>query len=162
MPMKSLDDLFVHFLRDIYYAEKQILKALPKMSRKADSDQLREAFEHHHGETQQHVANLEQAFEMLELRPRGVTCEAIDGILEEGKEIMTDAEDADTRDAGMIAAAQAVEHYEITRYGTLIAWATQLGKTDVVKLLRANLEQEYAADRKLTELAEKALNREAA
>ena len=91
-----------------------------------------------------------------------MTCQAIDGILEEGKEIMTDAEDADTRDAGMIAAAQAVEHYEITRYGTLIAWATQLGKTDVVPLLQANLEQEYAADRKLTDLAQKTLNREAA
>jgi len=132
------------------------------MARKADSDKLREAFEHHLEETQGHVANLEQVFELLGLRARGVTCQAIDGILEEGKEIMSDAEDADTRDAGMVAAAQAVEHYEITRYGTLIAWATQLGKTDVIPLLQANLEQEYAADRKLTDLAQKALNREAA
>jgi ferritin-like metal-binding protein YciE len=160
--MQSLDDLFVHFLRDIYYAEKQILKALPKMARKADSDKLREAFEHHLEETQNHVANLEQAFELLDLRPRGVTCAAIEGIIEDGKEIMNEAEDPDTRDAGMIAAAQAVEHYEITRYGTLIAWGTQLGKADVVKLLQANLEQEYAADRKLTDLAQKTLNREAA
>jgi ferritin-like metal-binding protein YciE len=162
MPMKSLDDLFVHFLRDMYYTEKQILKTLPKMARKADADELREAFEHHRDETEQHVANLEQVFELLELKPRGVTCEAIDGILDEGKEIMTEAEDPDARDAGMIAAAQAVEHYEITRYGTMIAWAKQLGKTDAAKLLRANLDQEYAADRKLSDLAEKTLNRQAA
>ncbi len=162
MSMKSLDDLFVHFLRDIYYAEKQILKALPKMARQADSSQLREAFEHHRDETEQHVANLEKVFEQLDLKARGVTCEAIDGILEEGKEIMAEATEPDTRDAGMVAAAQAVEHYEITRYGTLIAWANQLGKADAAKLLGANLEQEYAADKKLTELAEKVLNREAA
>jgi ferritin-like metal-binding protein YciE len=162
MPLQSLDDLFVHFLRDIYYAEKQIVKALPKMARKADSEQLRDAFEHHLEETQGHIANLEQAFELLDLRARGVPCQAIDGILEEGKEIMTETDDADARDAGMIASAQAVEHYEITRYGTLIAWATQLDKADVAKLLQANLEQEYAADRKLTDLAQKALNREAA
>ena len=162
MAMNSLDDLFEHFLRDIYYAEKQILKALPKMARKADSEKLREAFENHLTETEGHVANLEEVFEILGMRARGVTCEAINGILEEGKEIMSEAEAPDALDAGMIAAAQAVEHYEITRYGTLVAWATQLGKTDVVKLLRANLEQEYAADRKLSDLAEKTLNREAA
>lgn len=162
MSLKSLDDLFVHFLRDIYYAEKQILKALPKMARKADSDQLREAFESHLAETEEHVATLEKVFETLGLKARGVTCEAINGILEEGKEIMSDADDADTRDAGMIAAAQAVEHYEITRYGTLIAWATQLGKSDVAKLLSTTLEQEKAADQKLTGLAESALNKEAA
>ena len=162
MAMQSLEDLFVHFVRDMYYAEKQILKALPKMARKANSDQLREAFEHHHGETEQHVANLEKVFEMLGLKARGVTCEAIDGILDEGKEIMSETTDADARDAGMIAAAQAVEHYEITRYGTLVAWATQLGKADAAKLFAANLEQEYAADKTLTELAEKSLNREAA
>lgn len=162
MSLDTLDDLFVHFLRDIYYAEKQILKTLPKMARKADSDKLRAAFEHHHGETEHHIANLEKVFDALELKARGVTCEAIDGILEEGKEIMTDAKDPDARDAGMIAAAQAVEHYEITRYGTLIAWARQLGKSDVIDLLNANLEQEYAADQKLTDLAERVLNREAA
>ena len=162
MAMKSLDDLFVHFLRDIYYAEKQIVKAPPKMARKADSEQLREAFENHLAETEGHVATLEQVFDLIDLPPRGVTCPAIDGILEEAKEIMSEAQDADTRDAGMIAAAQAVEHYEITRYGTLVAWGTQLGKTDAVKLLRTTLEQEYAADRKLTDLAERMLNRQAA
>lgn len=162
MSLNSLDDLFVHFLRDIYYAEKQILKTLPKMARKADSDRLREAFESHLAETEDHVATLEKAFEALGLKARGVTCDAINGILEEGKEIMSDAGDPDTRDAGMIAAAQAVEHYEITRYGTLVAWATQLGKPDVAKMLSATLEQEKAADRKLSDLAESVLNKEAA
>ena len=162
MALNSLDDLFVHFLRDIYYAEKQILKALPKMARKADSEQLRDAFEHHLEETEGHVANLEKVFESLDLKARGVTCDAINGIIEEGKEIMSDAKNADACDAGMIAAAQAVEHYEITRYGTLISWAKQLGHKDAVKLLNANLEQEYAADKKLTGLAEKVLNKEAA
>lgn len=162
MSLTSLDNLFEHFLRDIYYAEKQILKALPKMARKADAPELRQAFESHLSETEGHVDNLERVFESLGMKARGVTCEAINGILEEGKEIMTDASDADTRDAGMIAAAQAVEHYEITRYGTLVAWAKQLGKTDAAKLLQANLDQEYAADKKLSDLAEKALNRQAA
>lgn len=162
MSLSSLDDLFVHFLRDIYYAEKQVLKALPRMARKADSEALREAFEAHREETEGQIANLEQVFEMLALKPRGVTCEAINGILEEGKEIMAEAADVDTCDVGMIAAAQAVEHYEITRYGTLVAWATQLGRPDAAKLLEANLKQEKAADAKLSTLAVEKLNREAA
>jgi ferritin-like metal-binding protein YciE len=162
MAMKSLDDLFVHFLRDMYFAEKQILKSLPKMARKAEADQLREAFEHHHGETEEHVQNLEKVFELLELKPRGVTCDAIEGIISEARDIMSETEDADARDAGMIAAAQAVEHYEITRYGTMIAWAKQLGMKEAADLLSKNLEQEYAADKKLSKLAESALNREAA
>jgi ferritin-like metal-binding protein YciE len=162
MALKTLEDLFVHFLRDIYYAEKQILKTLPKMARKAESEQLRDAFEHHREETESQIENLEKVFEMLELKARGVTCEAINGIIEEGKDIMSEAESPDVRDAGMIAGAQAVEHYEITRYGTLIAWGEQLGKKDAVKLLKENLEQEVAADKKLTDLAVSALNREAA
>ena len=162
MSLKSLDDLFTHFVRDMYYAEKQILKTLPKMARKADLPELREAFEQHREETEGHVANLEKVFELMDLRPRGVTCQAIEGILEEGKEIMEEADDADTRDAGMIAAAQAVEHYEITRYGTMIAWANRLGKKDAAALLQANLDQEYAADQKLSKLAESKLNQEAA
>ncbi len=162
MPMKSLDDLFVHFLRDMYYAEKQILKALPKMARKADSPDLREAFESHRAETEGHVDNLEKIFEMLELRPRGVTCDAIEGILSEGADIMSEAEDPDARDAGMVAAAQAVEHYEMTRYGTMAAWARQLGKPEIEALLKENLEQERAADQKLSKLAEAVLNKEAA
>jgi len=162
MAMNSLHDLFVHFVRDIYYAEKKILKTLPKMARKADSDALRDAFEEHQQETEKQIENLEAVFEILDLKPRGVTCEAIDGILEEGKEIMSETSDPDARDAGMIAAAQAVEHYEITRYGTMVAWANQLDLPKAAKLLQANLDQEYAADRKLSELAEVQLNREAA
>ena len=162
MALNSLNDLFTHFLRDIYYAEKQVLKTLPKMARKADSDDLRQAFEHHREETEGQIEHLEKVFEIMGLKPRGVTCEAINGILEEGKEIMEDAEDADTRDAGMIAAAQAVEHYEITRYGTLVAWAKRLGMADAAKHLQANLDQEYQADRNLSKLAETKLNKEAA
>jgi ferritin-like metal-binding protein YciE len=161
MAMKSLEDLFVHFLRDIYYAEKQILKTLPKMARKTDSDELREAFEHHREETEEHIANIEKIFEILGLKARGVTCDAIEGILDEGKEIMQEAGSPDALDAGMIAAAQSVEHYEITRYGTLVAWGEQLGMKDAVKLLKQNLEQEYAADKLLSELAVSTLNREA-
>ncbi|GGB02945.1 YciE/YciF ferroxidase family protein [Allosediminivita pacifica] len=161
--MKTLDALFTHFLRDIYYAEKQVLKTLPKMARKASSEDLKEAFEHHREETEEQIENLEKVFEMLGMKARGVTCEAIVGILDEGKEIMDETDSADARDAGMIAAAQAVEHYEMTRYGTLIAWSKTL-KLDskVTGLFEANLSQEKAADDKLTKLAEGALNREAA
>jgi ferritin-like metal-binding protein YciE len=162
MSMKTLEDLFVHFLRDMYYAEKQVLKTLPKLAGKADSGDLRKAFETHRAETETQIANLEKVFEMLDLKPRGETCAAMDGILEEGQDIVTETSDADARDAGMIASAQAVEHYEITRYGTMVAWANELGRTDAARLLQANLDQEYAADRKLSELAEKRLNREAA
>ena len=161
--MKTLDALFTHFLRDIYYAEKQVLKTLPKMARKASSEDLKEAFEHHREETEEQIENLEKVFEILGMKARGVTCEAIVGILDEGKEIMEETDSADARDAGMIAAAQAVEHYEMTRYGTLIAWSKTL-KLDskVTGLFEANLSQEKAADDKLTKLAEGALNREAA
>ena len=161
--MKNLEGRFKHFLKDRYYAEKQVKKTLPKMTRKADSDDLREAFEHHLEETNAQIENLEKVFEHMGMKPRGVTCQAIDGIVEEGKEIMEEAEDGDTRDAGMIAAAQAVEHYEITRYGTMISWAKTLGlPKEVGQLLQANLDQEYAADDKLTKLAEGTLNRQAA
>lgn len=160
--MKDLDGLFKHFLRDIYYAEKQVLKTLPKMARKAGSSDLRAAFEHHHGETEEQIENLEKVFDLIGLKPRGVTCEAINGILDEGKEIMEEAEADDVRDAGMIAAAQAVEHYEITRYGTLISWAGTLGLDEAIEYLSKNLEQEKAADETLTKLGEGSLNREAA
>lgn len=160
--MKDLNGLFKHFVRDIYYAEKKILRTLPKMARAAEAPELKEAFEHHREETEQQIENLEKVFEHLGMKPRGVTCEAIDGIIEEGKEIMEEAQEGDTRDAGMIAAAQAVEHYEITRYGTMVSWAKTLGMTDAAKLLQKNLDQEYSADDKLSKLAENALNREAA
>ena len=160
--MKDLNGLFKHFVRDIYYAEKKVLRSLPKMARMAEAPALKDAFEHHREETEQQIENLEKVFEHLGMKPRGVTCEAIDGILEEGKEIMEEAETGDARDAGMIAAAQAVEHYEITRYGTMIAWAKTLGMHEAATLLKANLDQEYAADSKLSKLAETTLNREAA
>ena len=159
---KSLEDLFVNLLKDIYYAEKQILKALPKMAKKADSDDLRQAFEHHLEETQGQVERLEQVFALCDLKPTAKTCAAIKGILEEGEEDMKEAADPDVLDAGMIADAQAVEHYEIARYGTMIAWAEQLGMKEAAALLNQTLEQEYNADRTLTEIAEGSLNREAA
>jgi ferritin-like metal-binding protein YciE len=157
-----LEDLFVNLLKDIYYAEKQILKALPKMAKKADSDDLRQAFEHHLEETQGQVERLEQVFALCDLKPTAKTCAAIKGILEEGEEDMKEAKDPDVLDAGMIADAQAVEHYEIARYGTMVAWAKQLGMDDAAGLLEQTLEQEYNADRTLTEIAEGSLNREAA
>lgn len=162
MAMSNLNDLLVHFVRDMYYAEKQILKELPKMARKAHSKELKELFEEHREETEGQIERLEKVFEELGLKARGVTCEAIQGILDEGKEIMQETSDDDTRDAGMIAAAQAVEHYEITRYGTMITWADRLGLDKARKLLAETLEQEKAADGKLTRLAEQSLNKKAA
>lgn len=160
--MKNLEGLFEHFLKDIYYAEQQIHKSLPKMAEKADSSDLRDAFEHHRTETEEQIENLKKVFEKCGIKLEGEKCEAIEGILEEGEEIMDEAEDGDTRDAGMIAAAQAVEHYEITRYGTLVSWAKQLGKDDCAQLLQKNLDQEYSADEKLNKLAETRLNKQAA
>jgi ferritin-like metal-binding protein YciE len=159
---KSLQDLFFNLLKDMYYAEKQILKTLPKLAKKADSQELRQAFEHHLKETEGQVQRLEQVFALYELKPAGKTCHAIKGIIEEGEEDIKEAKDPDVLDAGMIADAQAVEHYEIARYGTLIAWAKQLGMNDAVSLLQQTLDQEYNADRTLTKLAEGSLNRQAA
>lgn len=152
--MDSLDKLFEETLRDIYYAEKKILKALPKMAKKATSPNLAQAFETHIGETESQVERLEEIFELIGKAPRGKTCPAIDGIIEEGEEIMKEAEDDTVRDAGMLAAAQAVEHYEITRYGTLKSWANKLGMTDAAELLDATLQEEKSTDVKLSELAE--------
>jgi ferritin-like metal-binding protein YciE len=159
---KSLQDLFVNLLKDVYYAEKQIMKALPKMAKKAESAELRQAFEHHLEETEGQIQRLEKVFELCGVKPAGKTCPAIKGIIEEGEEDMKDAKDADVRDAGMIADAQAVEHYEIARYGTMIAWANQLGMREAASLLKQTLDQEYGADQKLTKLAEGQLNRQAA
>jgi ferritin-like metal-binding protein YciE len=157
---KSLHDLFVNLLREMYYAEKQILKALPKMAKKADSDELRQ--EHHLKETEGQVQRLEQIFALCDLKPSGKTCHAIKGILEESEEDMKDAKAPDVLDAGTIADAQAVEHYEIARYGTMIAWATQLGMEEAARLLQQTIDQEYNADMLLTDLAEGRLNRQAA
>ncbi len=159
---KDLNDLFLDTLKDIYYAEKQILKALPKMAKAAQSDKLRAAFEKHHGETEGQVERLEKIFELLDKPARGKTCDAIQGILEEGKEIMEEYKGTEALDAGMLAAAQAVEHYEISRYGTLKQWAQQLGMKEAVKLLDETLQEEKKTDVSLTTLAEAAVNLAAA
>ena len=159
---KDLNDLFLDTLKDIYFAEKQILKALPKMAKAASSDELRGAFEKHHGETEGQVERLEQIFELLDKPARGKTCDAIQGILEEGKEIMEEYKGSEALDAGMLAAAQAVEHYEISRYGTLKQWAQQLGMQDAVRLLDETLQEEKKTDETLTSLAEAAVNLAAA
>jgi ferritin-like metal-binding protein YciE len=159
---KDLNDLFHDTLKDIYYAEKQILKALPKMAKAASSDKLRAAFEKHHDETEGQVERLEQIFELINKPARGKTCEAITGILDEGKEIMDEYKGTEALDAGMLAAAQAVEHYEISRYGTLKQWAQQLGMKDAVRLLDETLQQEKKTDQTLTSLAEAAVNMAAA
>lgn len=160
--IKTMDDLFVHTLRDIYYAENQILKALPKMISKATSEQLKTGFEMHLRETKGQVVRLEQVFKQHGVAISGVNCPAIDGILTEADEIAGEVADKNVLDAALVAAAQAVEHYEITRYGTLVAWAKQLGRNDCAALLQQNLDEEKATDAKLTALAERTLNRRAA
>ncbi len=159
---KNLNDLFLDTLKDIYFAEKQILKALPKMAKAANSDKLRAAFEKHHDETEGQVDRLEQIFRLLDVPARGKTCDAIEGILDEGKEIMTEYRGCEALDAGLLAAAQAVEHYEISRYGTLKAWATRLGMKEAVRLLDETLKQEKKTDETLTTIAEFAVNIRAA
>src|ERR1700694_506264 len=158
---KDLNALFLDTLKDIYYAEKQILKALPKRAKAAQSDKLRAAFEKHHGETEGQVERLEQVFELIDKPARGKTCDAIQGILDEGKEIMEENKGTEALDAGMIAAAQAVEHYEIARYGTLKQWAQQLGIKDAVRLLDQTLQEEKKTDQSLTSLAEASVNPDA-
>lgn len=160
--IQSMDDLFVHTLRDIYYAEKQIVKALPDMIEKASDPQLKQGFQTHLRETENHVKRLEQVFQLTGKKPQGVDCPAIDGIIEEAQDLASEVEPKPVLDAALIAAAQAVEHYEITRYGTLIAWASQLGRNDCVALLRQNLDEEKATDKKLTAMAEGQVNRKAA
>ncbi|TNB48153.1 ferritin-like domain-containing protein [Martelella lutilitoris] len=155
---KTLDDLFLDTLKDIYFAERQIVKALPKMARAAQSEDLAEAFRNHKEETEGQIERLQQVFELLGKPARGKTCEAIQGIIEEGEEIIEDFKDTPALDAGLISAAQAVEHYEMARYGTLIAWAKQLDKKEVAKLLEETFEQESTADLELSKLAEKSLN----
>jgi len=162
MKVENLSDLFVHTLKDIYFAENQIIKALPKMAKAAVSKELARAFDNHLEETKEQVARLDQIFKLLGKRAEGEKCPAIEGILKEGEDLMKHIKDPDTRDAAMLAAAQAVEHYEITRYGTLIAWGELLDLPDAVKLLSMTLKEEYGADDKLSKLAESKLNREAA
>lgn len=160
--IKTLDDLFVHTLRDIYYAEQQITKALPDMIEKSTDSHLKQGLETHLGETKNHVKRLEQVFKLHGVEAKGVDCPAIDGIIEEADDVVGEAADKQVLDAAIIAAAQAVEHYEMTRYGTLIAWAKQLGRADCASLLQQNLEEEKAADKKLTTMAESNVNAKAA
>ena len=158
---KMLEDLFHDTLKDIYFAEKKILTALPKMAKAAVSEELSDAFKKHQGETEGQVERLEQVFAEIGAKPQGKTCDAIMGILEEGKSIMEDYKDAPALDAGLISAAQAVEHYEMARYGTLRTWAEELGYTKSAKLLQQTLDQEQATDEALSELATSAINRNA-
>ena len=160
--IKTLDDLFVHTLRDIYYAEQQIAKSLPDMVEKATDHTLRNGFEAHLAETNGQIARLKKVFKMHGVEAGGVDCPAIDGILDEASEVAGDVEDKNVLDAALIAAAQAVEHYEITRYGTLIAWANMLGRSDCATVLQQNLDEEKATDSKLNTLALKSVNRKAA
>jgi ferritin-like metal-binding protein YciE len=155
---KELKDLFLDTLKDIYFAEKKILSSLPKMAKAAQSDELRAAFEKHEGETHGQVERLEQVFALIGESPKGKTCDAILGILDEGKEIMDDYKGMPALDAGLLAAAQAVEHYEISRYGTLKCWAKELGYNEAVKLLDATLKEEKNTDSALSQLAESDVN----
>ena len=160
--IKTMDDLLLHGLKDIYYAENQILKALPEMIKTATDPQLKQGFQSHLEETKNHVKRVEQVFEMHGVQAKGVDCPAIDGIIDEAEEIAGEVGDKDVLDAALIAAAQAVEHSEITRYGTLIAWAEQLGRNDCASVLHKNLDEEKATDKRLTSLAESKVNRKAA
>lgn len=160
--IKSMDDLFVHTLRDIYYAEKQIVKNLPKMIDKATNPELKKGFEKHLVETEGHVERLEEVFRLHGVEAKGVDCPAIDGILKEADEVAGEVDDKRVLDAALIAAAQAVEHYEITRYGTLVEWAKELGRNDCASILQKTLEEEKATDLKLNQLAKQRVNLQAA
>lgn len=158
---KTLEDLFHDTLKDIYYAERKILKTLPKMARAAQSEELKAAFEKHREETEGQIERLQQVFELMGKTPRGKTCDAIEGIVAEGEEIMDEFKGTAALDAGLISSAQAVEHYEITRYGTLRRWAQELGMADAAKLLEATLAEESKTDDDLTKIADMSANKRA-
>ncbi len=160
--MKTIDDLFMHFLQDIYYAERQLLKALPKMAKGAQETSLKEAFTTHRTETEHQIERLEQVFEKMGKRPHAIPCEAIKGLIEETEEVLDESEAGAVRDAGLIACGQAVEHYEMARYGALIAWAKAAGHDEVVALLQQTLNEEKKADSLLNELAVSRVNKSAA
>src|SRR5215472_6461010 len=160
--IKNMDDLFVHTLRDIYYAEKQIVKSLPEMIEKANNPQLKQGLQTHLRESENHVKRLDQVFQLLGKQAQGVDCPAIDGVIEEAEDVAGEVQNKTVLDAALIAAAQAVEHYEMTRYGTLIAWAKQMGRNDAATLLNQTLEEEKATNKKLTQIAEANINRRAA
>jgi len=158
---KTLDELFHDTLKDIYFAENKILKTLPKMEKAAQSGELKKAFAKHRTETEGHVARLEKVFASIEKKPQGKTCDAIVGITDEGAEIMKEYKGSPALDAGLLAAAQAVEHYEISRYGTLKTWAGELGLNDAVRLLDQTLQEEKKTDATLTQIAESTVNQKA-
>ncbi len=161
--IKTMDDLFLHMVQDIYYAEQQILKSLPDMIELATNRDLTASLRAHKDETQKQIERLEQVFKALGEEPKGTNCPAIDGIIKEANELTGEIDDKQVLDAAIVAAAQAVEHYEMTRYGTLIAWANELGRDNVARLLTTNLNEEKAADKKLTTIAEsRGVNRKAA
>ncbi len=162
MPEKNLEALFLHNLKDIYFAEQQHLKVLPTMAKAAESEELRHAFETHHGETGEQIRRIERIFEIMGQKPEAVPCEGILGIIKEGQAMLQEFADGEAFEAGLIAAAQAVEHYEICRYGTLKTWATELGLRDAAKLLDQTLEEEKKTDKLLTQIAEKRANKQAA
>lgn len=162
MPMRSMEDLFLHSLQDIYTAEKRILQNLPTMAKHVGTSELKKALEQHKNETQEHVKRLEEVFKLIGQKPKGVECKAIDGIIGEAQEMMQEIEDKEVGDAAILADAQAVEHYEITRYGTLTAWAKQLGHEDAAKLLHQTLEEEKKTDELLTKMAKGRVNKAAA
>jgi ferritin-like metal-binding protein YciE len=162
MAIENLEDLFLHTLKDVLYAERKILKALPKMERKATDTRLKAALSSHRDETEDQVIRLEEVFEGLGKPARGAKCDAMVGLVEEAEGLMAEIDDAETMDAALISLAQAVEHYEIARYGTLVAWAKQLGYRQAATLLKATLDEEYGADKALSKLAEERLNAAAA
>ena len=162
MALRSMDDLFLHTLKDIYYAERQILRALPRMTKKASSPELKKAFETHRNETEGQIERLQRVFESIDAAARGIKCEAIEGIIAEAEHLAEEIEDKEVLDAGLVSSAQAVEHYEITRYGTLVAWAEQLGLKDAAQLLKETLEEERKTDKLLSEMAKARVNKQAA
>lgn len=162
MPVKTLEDLFLETLKDIYYAEKKLVKTLPQMAKKAKSPDLKAAIEMHATETETHVERLEEVFAAMEKKPVAKKCEALEGLLKEAEEVTSEIEDPRTLDAAIISSAQTVEHYEIARYGTLVAWARELGMDDAESILQETLDEESGADEKLSALAEQSVNQQAA
>jgi len=162
MKMDNLEKLWVEELKDLYSAEKQITEALPKMIEAAETPELRQAFEDHLGQTEEHVQRLEDILEELDISDHGKKCKGMEGLLKEGAEMMKDAADAFTRDAGLISAAQRVEHYEMAGYGTVVSYAQQLNHPEIAEMLQMTLDEEKAADKKLTEIAESKVNVNAA
>lgn len=158
---KTVNDLLLTFLQDVYYAERQIAKALPKMARAAKSQKLKDAFTHHREETQTQIERLQKAFDAIGKRARGQTCEAANGLIEEAEEVIEEFPQGSVRDAGLIACAQAVEHYEISRYGALIAWAKAMGQQEVVSLMEETLAEEKKTDTLLNDMANKEINQQA-